>query len=82
MVIFTELIQCVVIRNGILYGDEADEDDDICVLYYDGVMKTFAVDDSTSKSKWKMELIRLGASDLRYSIIRGCYRKLTTGLQC
>lgn len=35
----------VVIRNGILYGDEADEDDDICVLYYDGVMKTFAVDE-------------------------------------
>lgn len=35
----------VVIRNGILYNTEMDSDDDVLVLYYDGTMKTYSVDE-------------------------------------
>ena len=39
----------LVIRNGVLYRDEYDKNRDLCVLYRDGVMKTFEVGTYTTE---------------------------------
>jgi exopolysaccharide biosynthesis protein len=35
----------IVIRNGVLYNDEMDPDDDVCVLFYDGTMRTYTIEE-------------------------------------